>query len=1275
MVALGVGGSAQAYGSGQGSGDTPAWQDPGVFERGQEPPHATLTPYSTVDQALLGGGSPWLRTLNGQWRFHWAATPGQAPAGFERPDFDVSDWDEVRVPGDWQLQGYGHPMFRNIAHPFPADPPRVPADYNPTGSYRRSFRVPPEWTGRRIFLHFEGVKAASYVFVNGSEVGYDEGGMEPSEYDVTDLVRPGENVLAVRVLRFADSTYLEDQDMWRLSGIFRDVSLMARPSTYVRDFAIATDLDADYRDAILRIDAAVRNDGTKTREGVRLRGRLHRGDAPALEPWESRPSSVEPGEAPFALEVAVPAPALWSAEHPNLYELTLELLGPGDAVLEVVSARVGFREVEIDDQALLVNGYPVKLNAVNSHVQHPETGRTMDVETMRRDLLLMKRFNVNAVRTSHYPPNSAYLDLADELGVYLIDETNDEAHATTFLSRRPEWREMYLDRARRMVHRDRNHPSVIVWSAGNESGSGDNICAVIAEGKRIDPTRPGWMYGGNNDMFPRNAPLDCEDIVGPRYPTPFELKTRIASVAADVDPRPSFMDEYVAATGNSLGALDEFWEVIRSCRRCVGGAVWDWVSPGILWPYVETPDASPHGNHGALMGRAHLVSGRHGRAVALSGHDEWVEVYRAPSLDITGSELTLELEVRPGPWNGTGSFLTKGTHQFGLEQSGPETLEFWIHDRERVAVQAPVPDDWVGSWHHLTGVFDGARLELWLDGVRVAQKEHAGGIDHGPFPVNLGRNAAVHGQEHPGELSNATLDSVRIYPAVVRPGEDVDAARQKAALWLDFETAEIRGEYWSLGIGGRSYGVVWPDRTPQPELWQLKKSAQPVGIEAIDLASGRLRLVNHHHFTDLSDLAATWRVSADGVTLEEGDLDVSLAPGEAAEVRIPYTAPRPEPGVTYHLELSFALAADTGWAPSGHEVAFEQFEIPVEAPPALSLDVEAMPPLQLEESETAITVTGAEVTWVFERSTGQLTSLRFRGTELIERGPVASVWRAPLANERDGWTRFRSRLGTERDGMGNGVANGWRAVGLDRLEHTLETIRTTRIGESEVLLEVRTHAQSPDASPRVFASAFELTYAWRLFGSGDALLHHSVVPEGPMPAWLPEIGLELRLPPGFEDFSWFGRGPFETYPDRHTGARVGVYTSRVSDEYVPYLVPQDHGNKTDVRWVSLVNGDGIGLFASGEPLLNVSARHLTTDNLSRAWYPFQLRPGKSVTLHLDHAVTGVGGTAIGVLDRYRVTPAAASYTVRLRPYAAGEEDPTRLHRRRPLPGRVLSRPR
>ena len=673
--------------------ELPDWENPAVFERGQVAPHATLMPFESVEAALEGDrkASPWCHLLNGTWKFHWVPVPVEAPATFFEADFDTSGWENIEVPSSWQTLGFGHPVFRNVSQPFPSTPPRVPASYNPVGSYVRSFDLPEGWGGRQVFLHFEGVKSASYVWVNGKEVGYNQGGMEPAEYDVTDLLRPGSNTIAVQVYRFSDGTYMEDQDMWRLSGIYRDVYLMATPPVHVRDFFVTTDLDDAYRDAELKVAAEVSHFGEGEAEGYRVRATLYPSDdaTPGLESFESRKLSIPAGGAVAAsLSTSVEAPRLWSAEHPHLYRLVLELVGPDGEVSETLGTWVGFREMEIRDQAFFVNGRSVKLNSVNSHVHHPDTGRTMDVATMREDLVLMKRFNVNSVRTSHYPPNPEYLDLADVLGIYVIDEAGTEAHATTFLSERPEWRAAYVDRGRKMVHRDRNHPSVVIWSAGNESGSGDNLCALIAEGKQLDPTR-AWLYGGNNDYFPSNNPLDCEDIVGPRYPIPFELETWIGQVPASVDPRPSFMDEYAAATGNSLGGMDEYWEVIRAYPRTIGGAVWDWVSPGVRWPWRVIGDASPHGNDGALMGRPQLVDGRSGgQALALSGHDEWVALYRDPSLDITGDELTLEMWVFPRRWNDHGPLLTKGDHQYGLRQISADTLELFIHDGERVSLKA-----------------------------------------------------------------------------------------------------------------------------------------------------------------------------------------------------------------------------------------------------------------------------------------------------------------------------------------------------------------------------------------------------------------------------------------------------------------------------------------------------------------------------------------------------------------------------------------------------------
>ncbi|MCG6926381.1 MAG: DUF4981 domain-containing protein [Acidobacteria bacterium] len=1275
--------------------ERPDWENPAVFERGQTMPHVTLMPFDSVESALEGDrkASPWCQLLSGMWRFHWAPVPGEAPATFFEPGFDTSEWDEIEVPSSWQMQGFGHPMFRNVSQPFPSTPPKVPASYNPVGSYRRSFDLPEGWEGRQVFLHFEGVKSASYVWVNGKEVGYNQGGMEPAEYDVTDVLRPGSNTVAVQVYRFSDGTYLEDQDMWRLSGIYRDVYLMATPPVHVRDFFVTTDLDDNYRDAELKVQAEVSHSGEGKAEGYRIRATLYPDDGSAAvqDPFESRQLSIPAGGAVAAsLSASVEAPRLWSAEHPRLYRLVLELLGPDGATGEILSTRVGFREMEIRDQAFFVNGRSVKLNAVNSHVHHPDTGRTMDVATMREDLVLMKRFNVNAVRTSHYPPNPEYLDLADALGIYVIDETGDEAHSTTHLSGRPEWRAAYLDRGRKMVHRDRNHPSVVIWSAGNESGSGDSICAIIAEGKRLDPTR-AWLYGGNNDYFPSNDPLDCEDIVGPRYPIPFELETWIGQVPASVDPRPSFMDEYAAATGNSLGAMDDYWKVIRAYPRTIGGAVWDWVSPGVRWPWRITPDASPHGNDGALMGRARLVDGRSGgKALALSGHDEWVELYRDRSLDVTGDELTLAMWVFPRRWNGHGPLLTKGDHQYGLQQGAADSLEFFIHDRTRISVKAPTPDGWEGSWHQLAGVYDGQELRLLVDGAVIGSTRHDGDIDHNPFPVNIGRNAALHGQEHPGELSNALVDDVRIFARALDETEldgDAPGLRREARLWLDFESVVEKGEFFTLGIGGRSYGVVWPDRVPQPELWQLKKSAQPVTIEAVDLDQRLVRVTNHHHFTDLSELDASWRATADGKVVGEGALELALPPGESATIRIPYEPAGEPPGVEPGLEVRFTLRQDTAWAPRGHEVAWEQFMLP-KAEPACGrmpwprtrfrrsdrvlsgapgareplAPPDRVSPLEVDEGGGEVVVRGDGFAYTFDETLGTLSSMKVAGVELLQQGPRANVWRAPLANERDAWGLYRGKLSTHRDGMGNDIANGWRAVGLDHLEHTVESVEVSIVSEREVRVEIRAHAAATGLPPRSPSTGFGLTYVYRVLATGDILLRHSITPHGNQPDWLPKVGLQMVLGEEFNRLAWYGRGPHETYPDRRTGTRIGVFESTVEEQYVPYLVPQDYGNKCDVRWVSLASARGVGLLAAGEDLLNVSAQHYGTDNLSRAWYPFQLIPQKGITLNLDHRVSGVGGTAVSVLDEYQTFPQRYEYEVRLRPYRAGET-PAELSRR------------
>ena len=775
--------------------------------------------------------------------------------------------------------------------------------------------------------------------------------------------------------------------MWRLAGIFRNVHLLSAPAVHVRDFAVVTDLDAAYRDARLVVTADVRNSGETAAEGLSVRAQLFDADRKAVLDGSIAASSgpVAAGESrTVRLERTVANPRKWTAESPNLYVLTLELVDAQGAVTEVVSTRVGFREVEVRDRAVLVNGVAVKFNGVNSHMLHPRGGSRMDVETLRRDLVLMKQFNVNLVRTSHYPPNVEYLDLADELGIYVVDEVGDESHATEFISEDPAWRDAYLHRVRKLVHRDRNHPSVIIWSAGNESGSGDNVAAVIAEGKRIDPSRPAWCYGGNTDLLP------FEDIVGPRYPTVEQL-AKVAAVPVTEDARPSFMDEYLAATGNSLGELDEFWDLIWKHSRLTGGAIWDWMSPGMLARWRTTPDLSPNHVETSLMAGATLVNGRFGHAVSLSGHDEWVEVHRHPATDLVTDQLTAAIWVYPRPWNGSGSLLTKGSRQFGLVQKDRNTLEFYVHTTERVAAAAAVPEPWEGRWHQVAGVYDGREIRLVVDGKVLDTKRCTGLLNRTAVPVNVGRTADVHGQEHPGRISNAAFDRARVLPRALaiadldRPASDL---AREATLWLEFDEVRAGPEYYSLGIGARDYGVVWPDRRPQAELWQLKKSPQPVLVEAVDASRGRVRITNRHGFTDLAELTTTWQLSDDERVLAEGTVPLSLPPGRSREVVVPMGSHAVTPGAERRLLLSFRLSRDTAWAKKGHEVAWEQIDLgtgpparrgPTGTTPSSNMRKSTPDPylLGMREDAGAFVVEGRGFAYRFDRTLGTMNSMRW----------------------------------------------------------------------------------------------------------------------------------------------------------------------------------------------------------------------------------------------------------------------------------------------------------
>ena len=572
-------GAAQVYGALD-------WENEQVIGRNKEAGHCTLMPYADVESAIAGvrEGSPFYKSLNGTWKFNWVRKPADRPKDFYRLDYEVSGWDDIEVPSNWQMHGYGIPIYTNAKHPFEANPPYIPHDYNPVGSYKREFNVPAGWEGREVFIHFDGVKSAFYIWVNGEEVGYSEGSMTPAEFNITRYLRPGENVLAVEVYRWSDGSYLEDQDMWRLSGIYRNVYLFSAPSVHIEDFFVRTELDDDYRDATLMIRPRVKSFAQKNLNGWVVEAQLYDCEAAAVfsVPLIKEVTSIAKERYPQRdtvkfglLEGKVENPDKWSAEQPNLYTVVLTLKDGNGSIVETESCKVGFREVEIRDGQLLVNGRAIRFFGVNRHEHDPDRGRAVTVERMIEDIKLLKQNNINAVRTCHYPDDPHWYDLCDKYGIYLIDEANLESHELRgYLSNVATWHYAFVDRAIRMVERDKNHPSVIFWSLGNETGCGPNHAAMAGWIHDYDSTRPVHYEGAQGD------PTDpyYVDVISRMYAKIPEI-IRLGTL--EEDNRPMVLCEYSHAMGNSMGNLKEYWDAIRSHKRLIGGFIWDWVDQGL----------------------------------------------------------------------------------------------------------------------------------------------------------------------------------------------------------------------------------------------------------------------------------------------------------------------------------------------------------------------------------------------------------------------------------------------------------------------------------------------------------------------------------------------------------------------------------------------------------------------------------------------------------------------------------------------------------------------
>jgi beta-galactosidase/beta-glucuronidase len=566
------------------------WQNPQTLHQNRVAAHTTLVPYESEADPRSGDRqrSPWYQSLNGDWSFFYAELPSLVPYDAHEDDGDDSIWESVAVPGCWQLQGYGTPNYSNVRYPFPVDPPFVPHE-NAVGCYRHAFDVPESWNGRTVSLVFDGVMSGFTVWLNGEEVGFSKGSHLPAEFDVTSFIRPSHNQIAVQVQQRSDASYLEDQDMWRLNGIFRGVWLSSAAHLHVEDISTRTAFNEDRSHASLSVGIALTNAGSAV-DGTSALVRLTDASGEVVAEVSQAVGRVAAGGAStIETTLEVPAPDLWSAESPSLYGLTVTLVDANDSNGESVGVEVGFRDIEIRDRQLFVNGHSIKIQGVNRHDFHPDYGYAVPYRAMVRDIELMKQHNINTVRSSHYPNDERWYDLCDRYGIYVIDEADLETHGFHLvgdwsqLANDPDWKDAFIDRAERMVLRDRNHPSIIIWSLGNESGYGDNHDAMADWIRETDPSRPVHYEGCVH--VPDRTPI-ASDLHSTMYPA---IGTVLAEADRSDDPRPYFMCEYAHAMGTGPGSLIDYWNAIRSSDRLIGGCVWEWADHGIR---QVSPDGS-----------------------------------------------------------------------------------------------------------------------------------------------------------------------------------------------------------------------------------------------------------------------------------------------------------------------------------------------------------------------------------------------------------------------------------------------------------------------------------------------------------------------------------------------------------------------------------------------------------------------------------------------------------------------------------------------------------
>lgn len=1204
LLASTVTGLASSFLFGQSTPD-PVWENEKIFRIGKEEPRATSMPFTSAEGAKSSRRleSSYCQLLNGTWKFHHVGHPKNRPVDFYKVEYDVSAWDDIEVPSNWQIKGYGGLLYSNATYPFAKNPPRVmdtpPGNFsnfpednrNQVGSYRRTFTVSDAWAGDEVYISFEGVDSAFFLFVNGKKVGYSQDSRTTAEFRITDYLTTGENVLAVEVYQYCDGSYLEDQDMWRLSGIFRDVFLRSSAKTDLWDYELNASVAEDNTTGTLTPRFVFRNLSEQDSTGtlaLQIDGK---------EVYQS-PFTVtgKDGRAELqSQQILFENTTLWTAETPNLHEVLITVSVDGSEP-RYYSQRTGFKRQEIKDGQFLVNGKAVLFKGVNRHDHSPVTGHYVTPEDLARDIDVIKGLNMNAVRCSHYPNDPLFYELCNEKGLYVIDEANLEAHGTGWgakapdsLAKVPSWKEAHLDRIKNMLERDKNHPSIVMWSIGNESGDGVNIRACSAYLRKRDASRPvHYEQAGRAPHI---------DLITPMY-MPIDRSIQFCRTEEKKPlekQRPLIQCEYSHAMGNSSGNLADYWEIIRQERLLQGGFIWDLIDQG-LQAKKHAADICGPGTH--LMGTLTEANGIPVGGVLVTDRADltpqksikvtaFARGNKAPQV---GSENNNRNESDGYP------IITKGDTSYSLKiDSKNRNIEFFVYTTKSqwVTVRTPLPTTWQSQLNKIVGSYDGKNLTLSLNGELAASKPLTAQVKRNNYDLGIGLNS-----ERPSRRFDGSIKSAQV---------EVDG---KVTLSLDFaELAKKERTVDFIAYGGdhgdqpndRSFclnGVVRQDRSWGPQAPEVFKVHEPVHVFRSSSEKGGFEVYNEYDFLDLSHLVAHFEVIENGIAISKNLLQLPVCqPGERKPLTLPAFAQQDKAN-DYHLRFTFTQK-------DGRAVAFSEHLLQR----GQTLSAGKADSNVWENGKDLFTIKSKNVVATVNQKHGRLESYSINGVAQIS-GPLQlNFWRPPINNDEG--AKYPAKLAQ------------WHNV-AQKLRVTNSTIKGNTLR-----LDLRLGVGQSTAS---------VTYS--LEESGNLTVNVSVSPK--KASTIPRIGMQLQLPATQDQWTWYGLGPHENYIDRKRSAYTSVHQGRVSDLFNAYSDPQESGQRGEVRWASFQGpSHGLKIETLGKDFLEVGAYPHSPSEIELARHPQDLRPSDSVFVNIDHKQMGLGGTnswGKTPLNKYLIKP-------------------------------------